>query len=139
MWFSLFQRCQKQNNRYFNFRGYKGRRKLKTANINPHVFGANPRKFGDAKIYHFTVCSLLVLINKQKLKCNITLSGQQSFFILLLHKKVQQNLATNITVLSKKLNNRRIADINEPRHEKTNILVSNLVRHKLGCTVTEDG
>ena len=24
-------------------------------NIYPHVFGANPRKFGDAKIYHFTV------------------------------------------------------------------------------------
>ena len=40
---------------YFNFRGYKGPRKLKTANIYPHVFEANPRKFGDAKIYHFTV------------------------------------------------------------------------------------
>ena len=54
MWCSLFQRCQKQNNQ-FNFRGYKGPRKLKTANINPYVFGANPRKFGDAKIFHFTV------------------------------------------------------------------------------------
>ena len=28
---------------------------------------------------------------------------------------------------------------NEPRHEKTNILVSDLVRHKTGCTGTEDG
>ena len=28
---------------------------------------------------------------------------------------------------------------NEPRHEKTNILVSDLVRHKPGCTATEDG
>ena len=43
---------------YFNFRGYKGPRKLKTANIYPHVFEANPRKFGDAKIYHFTVYNL---------------------------------------------------------------------------------
>ena len=29
--------------------------------------------------------------------------------------------------------------ITEPRHEKTNILVSDLVRHKPGCTATEDG
>ena len=27
----------------------------------------------------------------------------------------------------------------EPRHEQTNILVSDLVRHKPGCTATEDG
>ena len=27
----------------------------------------------------------------------------------------------------------------EPRHEKTNYLVSDLVRHKSGCTATEDG
>ena len=27
----------------------------------------------------------------------------------------------------------------EPRHEKTNILVSDLVRPKPGCTATEDG
>ena len=26
----------------------------------------------------------------------------------------------------------------EPRHEKTNVLVSYLVRHKPGCTATED-
>ena len=30
-------------------------------------------------------------------------------------------------------------ELNEPRHEKTNILVSDLVRHKPGCTDTEDG
>ena len=29
--------------------------------------------------------------------------------------------------------------IYEPRHEKTNILVSDLVRHKPGCTATGDG
>ena len=29
--------------------------------------------------------------------------------------------------------------INEPRVEKTNVLVSDLVRHKPGCTATEDG
>ena len=28
---------------------------------------------------------------------------------------------------------------NEPRHEKTNVLVSDLVRQKPGCTATEDG
>ena len=28
---------------------------------------------------------------------------------------------------------------NEPCHEKTNILVSDLVRHKPGSTATEDG
>ena len=27
----------------------------------------------------------------------------------------------------------------EPLHEKTNVLVSDLVRHKPGCTATEDG
>ena len=27
----------------------------------------------------------------------------------------------------------------EPSHEKTNILVSDIVRHKPGCTATEDG
>ena len=27
----------------------------------------------------------------------------------------------------------------EPRHEKTNVLVSDLVRHKPGCTATENG
>ena len=27
----------------------------------------------------------------------------------------------------------------EPRHEKTNVLVSDLVRHKPGCTATGDG
>ena len=27
----------------------------------------------------------------------------------------------------------------EPRHEKTNVLVFDQVRHKPGCTVTEDG
>ena len=31
------------------------------------------------------------------------------------------------------------ASINEPRHEKTNVLASDLVRHKSGCTATEDG
>ena len=29
--------------------------------------------------------------------------------------------------------------VHEPRHEKTNVLVSDLVRHKPGCTATEAG
>ena len=32
-----------------------------------------------------------------------------------------------------------IAESYEPRHEKTNVLVSDQVRHKPGCTATEDG
>ena len=32
-----------------------------------------------------------------------------------------------------------LQSIYEPRHEKTNILVSNLVRHKPGCAATEGG
>ena len=39
----------------YNFRGYKRPRKLKTANIYTHVFEAKTQKFGDAKIFHFTV------------------------------------------------------------------------------------
>ena len=42
-----------------NFRGYNRLRKLKTANIYPHVFEAKTRKFGDAKIFHFTVYIIL--------------------------------------------------------------------------------
>ena len=30
-------------------------------------------------------------------------------------------------------------NITEPRREKTNVLVSDQVRHKPGCTATEDG
>ena len=34
---------------------------------------------------------------------------------------------------------KKVSIINEPRHEKTNILVSDLVQHKPGYAVTEDG
>ena len=34
---------------------------------------------------------------------------------------------------------RVLKSVNEPRHEKKIILVSDLVRHKSGCTATEDG
>ena len=37
------------------FHGCNRPRKLKTANIYPHIFEAKTRKFGDAKIFHFTV------------------------------------------------------------------------------------
>ena len=36
------------------------------------------------------------------------------------------------------LDDPRICVINEPRHEKTNVLGSDLIRHKPGCTATED-
>ena len=37
------------------FRGRCRPRKLKSAKNNPHVFETKPRKFGDAKISHYTV------------------------------------------------------------------------------------
>ena len=37
------------------------------------------------------------------------------------------------------ISNGQYKNTNQLRHEKTNILVSNLVRHKPGCTATEDG
>ena len=58
---SMLSNLAEQNNRNCNFRGYKGPRKLKT-NINPHVLGGgggDPQKFGDAKIFHFTVYIIL--------------------------------------------------------------------------------
>ena len=41
--------------------------------------------------------------------------------------------------LSHFFNNCLFVYMYEPRHEKTNILVSDLVRHKPGCTAIEDG
>ena len=41
--------------------------------------------------------------------------------------------------IQRTLDGRLQVNVNEPRHEKTNILVSDLVRHKLGCAATEDG
>ena len=32
-----------------------------------------------------------------------------------------------------------VETVYEPRHEKTNVLVSDMVRHKTGFTATEDG
>ena len=32
-----------------------------------------------------------------------------------------------------------VLSVNEPCHEKTNVLVSDLVRHNPGCAATEDG
>ena len=34
---------------------------------------------------------------------------------------------------------RSVSQVLEPCHEKTSVLVSDLVRHKPGCTATEDG
>ena len=34
---------------------------------------------------------------------------------------------------------RLLTRLYEPRHEKTNVLVSHLDQHKPGCTATEDG
>ena len=44
----------------YNFCGYKRPRKLKTANIYPHVLEAKTRKFGDAKLFHFTVLRKMI-------------------------------------------------------------------------------
>ena len=44
------------------FRGHCRPRKLKSAKNNPHIFQTKPRKFGDAKISHYTVCYSLKLL-----------------------------------------------------------------------------
>ena len=66
MWFSLFNVVKfSRKIAILIFVGIKDREKLKIVNINPHVFGANPRKFGDAKIYHFMVCNTVLRIRLQ--------------------------------------------------------------------------
>ena len=49
------------------------------------------------------------------------------------------NTCKNEEVLIKNEGARMLTRLFEPRHEKTNVLVSDLVRHKPGCTATEDG
>ena len=43
------------------FRGRCWPRKLKSAKINPYVFETKPRKFGDAKISHYTVSLSMII------------------------------------------------------------------------------
>ena len=45
----------------------------------------------------------------------------------------------DVSILIDRQKSLRPLFIIEPRHEKTNVLVSDLVRHKAGCTATEDG
>ena len=46
----------------YNFHVYKKRpRKLKSTNIYPHVFETKTQKFGDVKIFYFTVYIFLAL------------------------------------------------------------------------------
>ena len=93
MWCLLFQCCKsKQNNRNFNFCGYKGWRKLKTANINPHVFEANSQNFDDAKIFHLTVDSWLKAINEGDMVGCVLVDFRKAFDLVdhqILLKKLQ--------------------------------------------------
>ena len=58
------------------FRGRCRPRKLKSAKNNPHVFQTKPRKFGDAKISHYTVWkSILTFIKKSKMTKNCCILG----------------------------------------------------------------
>ena len=47
-------------------------RKIKSAKINPHVFETKPRKFGDAKISHFTVSQRCGSLWSFKCNCAVT-------------------------------------------------------------------
>ena len=42
-------------------------------------------------------------------------------------------------VVTNDVNNVQLMKGYEPRHEETSVLVSDLVRHKPGCTALEDG
>ena len=64
-------------------------------------------------------------------KISDTNRGKKNFtYIVAVHKQEVQRSFKNRSVMS---------TIYEPRPEKTNILVSDLVPHKPGCTATEDG
>ena len=52
--------------------------------------------------------------------------------------KMQATLIINEIMLGTTGDNGKLV-VYEPRHEKTNILVSDRVLHKPGCTATEDG
>ena len=54
-------------------------------------------------------------------------------------KSFVRNTFLNVTAIWVSYSNVLQEIIIEPRHEKTNVVVSNPVRHKPGCTVTEDG
>ena len=59
-----------------------------------------------------------------RISCLQTLKCRKTLWILI---RITFNIGFNVEM------------INELRHEKTNIMVSDLVRHKPGCTATEDG
>ena len=48
-------------------------------------------------------------------------------------------MSAHVLLVEEKRYNERLCQAFEPRHEKTNVLVSDLVQHKPGCTATEDG
>ena len=57
----------------------------------------------------------------------------------LLHKRVIVMIFRRLDALFDLILQCVYMRIYEPRHEKTNVLVSDLVRHKPGFTATEDG
>ena len=68
------------------------------------------------------------------------------FICMSISKRKQSDHAGIDAISTSKLYSSMIAFVlttarrtNEPRHEKTNVLVSDMVRHKPGCTVKEDG
>ena len=57
------------------FRGHWEPQKLKSAKNNPHVFETKPRKFGDAKISHYTVFGIQIRLKIHKDNyCTINMS-----------------------------------------------------------------
>ena len=50
-----------------------------------------------------------------------------------------ENVHEDKNIKMKNCKKNLVYSIFEPRREKTNILVSNQVQHKPGCTATEDG
>ena len=58
---------------------------------------------------------------------------------MMLHRSAPYTCEVISKLSRSKIHSKYAYDYIEPRHEKTNILVSDLVRHKPVCTATEDG
>ena len=65
---------------------------------------------------------------------NTKIVMQTLMYLLLSHLLMAQDKFCNSLVYIVNVKN-----VTEPRHEKTNVVVSDLVLHKPGCIATEDG
>ena len=68
---------------------------------------------------------------------SVTLHQRRQLLLDLVKKEKEREKKREITTVHGK--DRGSQSANEQRHVKTNVLVSDLVRHKPGCTATKNG